>query len=200
MKGPERNAKRAIEHARDSLLRIIEKTDEADVERKLFPNSKSIGEILLHIAGFEFVVTEALPEKIGMPSDMALWSRIKTGFAREAGFSEPSGLQLADYAAALLEVRARTLALLDAGQDRKVEASHYDVRGCLGKLASLDAQASGKIYDNLYAAVGTSFEDDIAEDECGFLDWVSLLIVHETYHRGQLTYMRYVLKEQARSI
>lgn len=59
-------------------------------------------------------------------------------------------------------------------------------------LCDHDPEGDAQQYDKLAVGVGTTFQDDGVEDERGETDLVDLIRLHETYHRGQITFQKYV--------
>jgi hypothetical protein len=187
------DARRDLAHCRASLLRFVEQLDQDQLDRKIFPTAKSLGEMLLHIAGYEFLVNAALEDGDHLQRNAAMWSRLKPGFAYEAGFAPPIGLSTADYRAVLTDVRMRTERFLEAGGERRVGQNGFRLRGAIDSLAALDGEAAAPAYSRLFASADSTFKDDARVDDEGRIDWVTLLLLHETYHRGQMTFQRYAM-------
>jgi hypothetical protein len=182
-----------LEHCRAVLLRVIEGLSSQQLDFLMFPDSKSVGEMLLHVAGFEFLMVSGAGLLCGDSPDHHLWHKLKPGFSREAGFSPPKGRSLDDYIAALAEVRERAVCNFNPdGERRLVAKAKFPVAALTAVLCGTDPEADAKLYEKLAVGVSTSFSDDGAENERGEVDLVNLLRLHETYHREQITFQKYI--------
>ena len=76
-----------LEHGRGVLLRVIRGLSNEQLDFLVFPDSKSVGEILLHVAGFEFLMISAAGLVIGNEPDLSMWHKLQPGFSREGGFA-----------------------------------------------------------------------------------------------------------------
>jgi DinB family protein len=99
----------ALAHCRTVLARVTAGMTVDDLDHRHFPDAKSNGEVLLHIAGFEFLVIASAQLARGEKPNVSLWPTLKPGFAREAGFAPPHRRGLDDYFQALDAVRERTV-------------------------------------------------------------------------------------------
>src|SRR6478672_10103642 len=75
-----------LEHCRSVLLRVLKSLSNEQLDFQIFPDSKSIGELLLHVAGFEFLIISGVRLLAGHTLEHHLWRKLKPGFSREAGF------------------------------------------------------------------------------------------------------------------
>lgn len=80
---------------------------------------------------------------------------------------------------------------------RSSDGSEEVIRDLVALLDEADPEAGAGQYDKLAAGVDTSFRDDGAENERGETDLVDLIQLHETYHRGQITFQKYVYARTA---
>src|SRR5262245_54932034 len=90
-----------LAHCRSVLVRAIKGLSREGLEFQLFHDSKSIGELLLHVAGFEFAIVSGVRLLAGHTPNHRLWREVKSGFSREAGFPSPKGRPLDAYIEAL---------------------------------------------------------------------------------------------------
>jgi len=182
-----------LQHCRLVLLRVLKDTSNEQLDFQIFPDSKSIGELLLHVAGFEFLMVSSAALLAGDMPDYHLWQSLKPGFAREAGSSPPRGRSLKGYLDTLAEVREHTIRYFGEGPERRMV---HKATFPTGKLAALlrdnDPQPDVEHYDKIRVGIGNSFSDDGAENEKGEADLVNLLQLHETYHRGHITLQKYL--------
>ena len=188
-----------LAHCRAVLTRVTASLTVEDLDYRHFPDAKSNGEILLHIAGFEFVAICVAGLARDEAPDLALWPRLKPGFAREAGFLPPQGLELDTYIESLQAVRAQTVTFLGNGEDSQhIAAERIAVQQVAQLLAETDPSEDPDCYRRLAAGISTSFADDGAVNDAGMIDLVALLTLHETYHRGQITLNKYIRSRQLR--
>jgi len=182
-----------LEHCRSVLLRVLAGTCNEQLDFQIFHDSKSIGELLLHIAGFEFLII--LGARL-LTGDTAhhhhLWHKLKPGFSREAGFLPPKGRSLDDYLEALAEVREHTIRYFGGMAERRMIPARFQIGALAALLRDNDPESDIKQYDRLVAGLGNSVRDDGAENQRGETDLVNLLQLHETYHRGQITLQKYL--------
>jgi len=182
-----------LEHCRSVLLSVLGEPETAQLDFLLLPDSKSAGETVLHIAGFEYLLISLACLHNGQEPDHELWRPLRSGFAREGGFAAPRGLPFAHYRDLLAQVRARTVRYLgEAPGRRKVRKERLLVKALASRLCANDATGDAAAYDKLTAGAGRSIRDDGAVDEHGEVDLVNLLALHETYHRGQITLLKYI--------
>lgn len=178
-----------LEHCRSVLLRVLEGVSNEQLDFQIFPDSKSIGELLLHIAGFEFLIISGLRlQAVHHP----LWHKLKPGFSREAGVPPPKGRSLDDYLEALAEVRENTICYFGEVAERRMIPARFQIGALAALLRDNDPESDIKQYDRLAAGLGNSVRDDGAENQRGETDLVNLLQLHETYHRGQITLQKYL--------
>lgn len=186
-------------HCRSVLVRVTAGLGVAELDYRAFPDAKSNGEILLHIAGFEFLVLAAARVARRERIDPEPWAQLKSGFAREAGFTPPTGRELNAYLGHLDQVRQGTVAYLMGDSTRRdLEAERFAILGVAQELSATDGEADGSCYERLARAVSSSFGDDGAVDSRGMVDIPALLQLHETYHRGQLTLNKYIRSRKLR--
>lgn len=182
-----------LTHCRAVLLRVTAGLSVEALDHRHFPDAKSNGEILLHIAGFEFLIIATAQLMRGTAPGLALWASLKPGFAREAGFAAPLGRGLADYIELLAAVRDRTAAYLAGAADaNSLDAAGLAIERMTQALADADPGEDRDRYRRLAAAISSSFADDGAPDAAGRVDIAAMLALHETYHRGQITLNKYV--------
>jgi hypothetical protein len=182
-----------LNYCRAVLVRVTAGLTIKELDHCHFPDSKSNGEILLHIAGFEFLIVACGQSTAGDRPDGALWSALKPGFAREAGFAPPRLRSLDEYFQLLDAVRERTENFL--GRDdaaATIDAASFAIHQVARELAEMDVGEDRDRYRRLAAGVLTSFTDDGAPDATGMVALPELLALHETYHRGQITLNKYV--------
>jgi DinB superfamily len=182
-----------LEHCRSVLLRVLNGVSKEQLDFQVFPDSKSIGELLLHVAGFEFLIVSGARLPAGHTPHHRLWHKLKLGFSREAGLPPPKGRSLDDYMEALAEVREHTICYFGENAERRMIAK---TRFPIGALAALlrdnDPEPDIEHYDKIATGVGSSISDDGAENQRGETDLVNILTLHETYHRGQITLQKYL--------
>lgn len=182
-----------LEHSRGVLLSAIRDLSNKKLDFLLFPDSKSIGEILLHVAGFEFLMISAGSLLTRGEPDFGIWQKLKPGFSREGGFPAPTGYALDHYLAALAEIRERCVSYFGEQAERRLVAkATFPIVPLAMLLRDNDPDAEAQQYEKLATAVGTSFSDDGAVSQRGETDLVHLLQLHETYHRGQITLQKYI--------
>lgn len=188
-----------LTHGRSVLIRVTAGLGVEELDYRAFPDAKSNGEILLHIAGFEFLVLAAARFARREPIDPEPWAQLKSGFAREAGFAPPTGRALSAYLRHLDQVRQETVAyLMDDSTRRELEAERFAILGVAQGLSATDRESDRSCYERLARGVSTSFSDDGAVDSRGMVDIPALLLLHETYHRGQLTLNKYIRSRKQR--
>lgn len=181
-----------LECCRAVLLRAVADLSLEQLDYRMFPDTKSISEILLHVAGFEFLIASEARLLAGrMPND-EVWHKLKPGFSREVGFSRPEGQVIHDLLNILAEVREYALSYF--GEDirlRRVPASKFSMAEMTAFLQRRDPDGYCEQYKKLAAGVGASIKDDSPQNDKGEIDLVALLQIHETYHRGQITLQKY---------
>ncbi|MEM1199480.1 MAG: hypothetical protein AAGI06_09245 [Pseudomonadota bacterium] len=183
-----------LHHNRSILLRVIQKLDLEALDFLLFPETKSIGELLMHVAGFEYAMVFSLKAGQGQEIDFDLWEELKPGFSREAGFSGPSGFELDIYTQILAKMRARTVDLIEANPAGAVfDRDQFEISTLMSLLAKKDGAGRPEAYEKLGAGIGTSFVDDGVITQDGTVNLAELLQLHETYHRGQITFQTYLM-------
>jgi hypothetical protein len=182
-----------LSHCRAVLLRVTASLSVEELDYRAFPDSKSNGEILLHIAGFEFLTLAAASFARGERVDLSPWPMLKGGFAREAGFVPPEGRALQDYIGRLAVIRELTAAFLvrDA-QAGAVRADDFPIAAVARDLSAAHGVGDESCYERLAPAVMSSFRDDGAVDAHGMVDVPTVLLLHESYHRGQITLNKYL--------
>lgn len=182
-----------LAHCRAVLIRVTAGLQVDDLDYRQFADAKSSGEILLHIAGFEFLAIAAAYPAGRDSVDPSLWTRLKSGFAREAGFSPPRTHTLDECLGLLDVVRQRTTSVLTrADATRRARLDGHKLEQVTRSLSASDAGEDPDRYRRLGAAVLSSVTDDGAPDEEGQVDVPAVLALHETYHRGQITLNKYI--------
>ena len=182
-----------LEHCRSVLLRTIKGLSRERLEFRIFPDSKSIGELLLHVAGFEFAIISGPRLLAGHTPDHRLWRKLKPGFSRETGFPPPSGRSLDDYIETLAEVRELTISYVGENAERRMLLkTRFSIAALAALLRDNDPEPDVVRYEKLAAGICASINDDGAENERGETNLVNLLQQHETYHRGQITLQKYL--------
>lgn len=182
---------RELEHCRSVLLRVLKGLSNEQLDFQIFPDAKPIGELLLHVAGFEFLMVAGARFLAGSKPENDLWRKLKSGFAREAGFAPPKGYPLEFYQGILTEIRKRTIPHF-SNERRMVSKKGFPIAALIDLLREGDPEAQATHYQKIAAGVGTTFSDDGAEDDKGETDLVNLLQLHETYHRGHITMQKYL--------
>lgn len=183
----------SVAHCRSVMLRVIDGLQVDDLDYLIFPDSKSIGEIILHVVGFEYLTVSSAKFSIGYVPDYDVWSKLKPGFAREAGFEPPRGRSLDNYVDLLGEIREETSAFLNRDPNNCfIDAEKFAVRQLTAALHAKCPEDNETQYRRLEAGVATSFKDDGVVNSENCVDIFSLLQLHETYHRGQITFQKYV--------
>ena len=182
-----------LEHCRAVMLRVLKGLSSEQLDYQIFPDAKSIGELLLHVAGFELLMVSGAGFLAGATPDHRLWHKLKLGFSREAGFPPPKGRSVDDYLKALAEVREHTIRYFaeNAGH-RMVLKTGFPIVALIALLRENDPEAEVEQYEKIAAGVSTTFADDGAENERGETDLVNLLQLHEAYHRGHITLQKYL--------
>lgn len=184
---------KSLQHCRAVFLRVVDGLSNDQLDFLMFPESKSIGELILHVAGFEFLMISEAGLLGGDTPDYRLWHRLKPGFSRETGFPLPRGRPLGDYIQAIAEVRGHTARYFgEKAERRMVTKTKFPIGDFATLLRDNDPEGDAKQYDTLAAAVGTTFRDDGAENERGEVDLITLLQLHEVYHRGHITLLKYI--------
>ena len=182
-----------LEHCRSVLLRVVKSLSNEQLDFQVFPDAKPIGELLLHVAGFEFLMVSGAKLLAEGAPDHRLWLKLKPGFAREAGFPPPQGRSLDDYLAALTDVRQRTLPFFaESAERRMVQKAKFPITALVALLRDSDPEANVEHYNKIAAGARTTFSDDGSENERGETDLVNLLQLHETYHRDHITLQKYL--------
>ncbi|MEM9016451.1 MAG: hypothetical protein AAGC68_05510, partial [Verrucomicrobiota bacterium] len=183
----------ALEHCSSVLRRVTVSMEDESMDWLVLPDAKSIGEIFLHMAAFEFLMISAIKRKAGKEIDHELWQQLKAGFSREAGFDPPAGISKEDYFELIDVVRMKTRAFFEERDwEPKVPRENVDIAGLAQELALKDTEVDPSVYDRLRKGVGTSFVDDGAVLEGDSVDMHEILRLHETYHRGQITFQKYL--------
>ncbi len=183
----------SLTHCRSVMLRVIDGLQVDDLDYLIFTDSKSIGEIILHVAGFEYLIVSSAKFSIGQAPDYDAWGRIRPGFAREAGFEPPRRRSLDDYMGLLSAVREDTLRFLNRDPDNCfISVEELVIKQMARALFAKYSDDDESQYRKLEAGVETSFRDDGVVNSENCIDIFSLLQLHETYHRGQITFQKYV--------
>ena len=181
---------REFEHCRSVLLRVLKGLSNEQLDFQIFPDAKPIGELLLHVAGFEFLMVAGARFLAGSKPENDLWRKLKSGFAREAGFAPPKGYPLEFYQGILRKFKTHNSPFQQRAADGLQKGISH--RRPHRPFARGRSQAQATHYQKIAAGVGTTFSDDGAEDDKGETDLVNLLQLHETYHRGQITLQKYL--------
>jgi hypothetical protein len=98
-----------LEYCRSVLLREVKDLGLEQLDFLVFSDSKSIGEMLLHIAAFEFLMVSVSAFQRSSNPDHSLCGVLKPGFSRESGFRPPRDHPLEHYLDVLAEVRDLTI-------------------------------------------------------------------------------------------
>lgn len=184
----------ALEHSRSQLIHHTRDLGVDELDWTLTAKSKSIGEFLVHIAGFEFVIVSALKlNRLGRCEPM-LWSKLRQGFAREAGFTPPRKLPLDYYFELMEKVRSSTVNFVENFGTTALRAD-LDLVGITRYLSSALADTDLDAYSRLSSGLQASFKADSGPSDNFHFDLGMLLILHETYHRGHITLLRYLYRE-----
>ena len=147
----------------------------------------------MHVAGFEFLIISGVRLLAGHTPEHHLWRKLKPGFSREAGFPRPKGRSLNDYIEALAEVRKQTMSYFGENAERRmILMTRFPIGALTALLRDNDPEPNVERYEKLAAGLCSSIKDDGAENERGETDLVDLLQLHETYHRGQITFQKYL--------
>ncbi len=191
-----------LKHVRDILKRHTANLSIDELDWLATPKSKSIGETLLHISGFEFLIICAIKLGKSQKFDTTLWHDLKPGFAREAGFEAPRNSVQETYSNLLELVREDTVDFLRAHgplvSKKEVQLSelcrmlHASSPTETGDNSSSDLGT----YERLCGSVKNSFLDDAGPQSAATFDLITLLNLHETYHRGQITLLRYLYRSR----
>ena len=182
-----------LAHCRAVLLRVIDKLEIDDLDYLIFPDSKSIGEVILHVVGFEYLIVSSAKFSVGQAPNYDVWRKLKPGFAREAGFEPPRRRTLDDYIGLLSDIREETLGFLSRDPNNCfINAEKSAVKQLASMLRTKYPEDDETQYRRLEAGVGTSLRDDGVVNSENCVDIFRLLQLHETYHRGQITFQKYV--------
>jgi hypothetical protein len=182
-----------LQHCRLVLLRVLNDISNEQLDFQIFPDSQSIGELLLHIGGFEFLIIFGAGLLTGSVPDHQLWQSVKPGFARQIGCPPPRGRSLKQYLDTLVEVRDNTLRHFDESPERRViSKATFPFGRLVARLREDDPDQDVEHYEKLSVGIRKSFSDDGAENERGEVDLVNLLQLHEAYHRGHITMQKYL--------
>lgn len=182
-----------LAHCRAVLIRVTAGLEVESLDYRPFADSKSNGEILLHIAGFEFLAIAAAYPAGRANLDPSLWPSLKSGFAREAGFAPPQARTLDEYLGRLDVVRQWTKTVLTASPStRRTRLDGHALEQVTRLLSASDADEDPDRYRRLAASVLASVTDDGTLDEDGSVDVPTVLTLHEAYHRGQITLNKYI--------
>ena len=112
-----------LEHSRGVLVRAINNLSTKEIDFLIFPDSKSIGELLLHVAAFEFLMVSASGLINKEEPDLDIWHKLKPGFSREGGFPGPKGYPLDHYLRVLAEIRERSFSYFGGQAERRLVAN-----------------------------------------------------------------------------
>ena len=105
----------------------------------------------------------------------------------------PKGYALDHYLEVLAEIRERTVSYFGEQAERRLVAkATFPIVPLAMLLRNNDPEADTQQYEKLATAVGTTFSDDGAVNKSGETDLIHLLQLHETYHRGQITFQKYI--------
>lgn len=191
----------SLAHNRATLIRALKGLDTAALDYQAFPDSKTIGEILLHVAGFEYLIVLCARLTRGETVGTDHWPELKPGFAREAGFDAPRRFDIERYVELAERIRALTVAYFRAGrQNHIVDVGSFDIGRLVDVLRARDPDEDADRYVRLRKGLETSFHDDGAPDADNRVDLAVLIQLHETYHRGQITLAKYYRSRALRRV
>src|SRR5262249_5743979 len=144
-----------LERCRSVLLRVVKGLSTEQLDFQSLPDAKPIGELLLHIAAFEFLMISGASPHAEEVSDPYLWPRLKLGFAREAGLPPPKGRSLDDYLTALGQVRQRTLSYFtESAERRMVPTIGFAIAALVARLRDSDPETDTEHYTKIAAGIG----------------------------------------------
>lgn len=182
----------------DILLGDLESLPEENLHEKIFDDTMTVSASILHTAAFEFLLTSAIKADRGEELDTDLWERLEAGFPRDLGVEEPPrDLQFKDesrrefidgtdqdlqyYMDILREVRAQTESVLRKEGTPKFEG--IELEPVIEELVGSPEES---------AALSLSTESKLSSFENQPVDVRKAIVQHESYHRGQITFMKYL--------
>lgn len=182
----------------DILLGDLESLPEENLHAKIFDDTMTISASILHTAAFEFLLTSAIKADRGEELDRDLWKRLEAGFPRDLNVEEPPrDLRFKDeperefidnadhdlqyYMDVLREVRAQTESVLREEGTPKFEG--VELEPVVEELVDSPEDSTGLALE--VEAKLQSFEDQP-------VDVRKAIVQHESYHRGQITFMKYL--------
>ncbi|MGH7859878.1 MAG: DinB family protein [Candidatus Binatia bacterium] len=144
------------------------------------PGDATISTMLLHVAGVELALTAVVagrdaPAEISREAP-ALWSRLRSGFPRILDVPGSEGLSLQSHLELLGSVRAHCEATVAS---RGVTVGDLDWRTGSARLAAPTPE-----WEHVLPVLSEALRLHPT-------DWCMALVVHEAYHRGQITLLKY---------
>jgi hypothetical protein len=198
---PDHQGLRNIEHCRSVLLRTIAEMPREQLNFQLYADSKTIGEILLHVAAFEYLMICCAQVAAAQAIDPEPWEQLMPGFAREVGFAPPIAQPLDFHINMLTAIRRSTVGFFRENEaNRFVDKETFAIHEVAQRLGARYPQDDRDCYVRLGRGVGTSFRDDGAVNAENRVDLTDLLQLHETYHRGQITFQRYSISRASQRV
>lgn len=167
------------ESHRDVLLDDLEGLTIEDLDRQIFPGTMSVGTSILHILGYEYLLTKGITLERGNSMNDERWDVIRHGFYRDLGLNQIEGRSPEFYTDLLAEVRADTNALLNEAE--RVVFQPPDFESVLLEFGEPPERAEK-------LAVGVVRKTMGAEQ----VNIPVTIAKHESYHRGQITFMKYL--------
>lgn len=169
---------------RSVLLGDLEGLSVDELDRRIFPETMSIATSILHTAAFEYLLTAAIRQAQGEPIDSDLWEAVRYGFSRDLDLEQPTGHSLEYYTDVLAAVRSETDALIeDTGTTLPADLDFESLLLELGE-AEADAESLAMIVSRKVTTGGD-----------GRLVLPVEITLHESYHRGQITFTKYLYGE-----
>jgi hypothetical protein len=179
-----------LDRVRGVTLRHLRPLSQDAIDWLPLPDAKSIAELALHIAGFEYLAVAAVRRAQHLTWRSDVWPGLAGGFAREAGFEPVCGLSCRSLVERLDQVRVLTLEhLAEPSAAAWVDDLAGAARGLLAELSTYGPPAD---YAKLTEGHARSLVAEGPTDAAGRTDLIALLTHHETYHRGHVTYVAYL--------
>lgn len=178
------NARQYSDDQRSTFRGDLEGLSTNELDRRVFPETMSIGTSILHTIGFEYLLTTGIRQNRGEPYNADLWEQLRYGFARDLGLDQTTGQPLEYYLELLQEVREGTNQLLESGNSETFE--RVDLEAIIRELGEEDDDAE---------SLGYSTDAKLTPHSTGQINLPIEIAQHESYHRGQITFMKYLFRQ-----
>lgn len=180
----------ALEATRKEFVTGLNRVPEDILQWEVVPGATTIGETVLHVGGVEYLLAGSLLIASGWQPDPVLWTALKHGFARNAGFEPPSDLSSEGAIAILEQVRQLTYeAVATSGSENLAESS---IRAAVAMVKATDPTADDEVYEELAKCVAAK----PLRQGSGLSDLPTTIVAHESYHRGQILFQSYLASQR----